>query len=139
MTPAKACRWVLPGLVGLMGGFGQEATAANPPASGNGVLTLSLQCEAAYLPARTTWPRRVEIGFDQRRVRTVHIDGVPVHTFSIRGTVILTALDNERIQIDTARQTWTSDFRGLATAKGRCERMPSPAVTSVHTGVSGRA
>ena len=62
------------------------------------------------------------VGYDQRRVRSVHIDGVPVYTFAVRETVILTALDNERIQIDTASQTWTSDFRGLATAQGRCER-----------------
>jgi FlaG/FlaF family flagellin (archaellin) len=86
--------------------------------------TATLLCDAAYLPARTSWLRRVDIGYDRQHVRSVHIDGVPVYTFSIRGTVILTALDNERIQIDTASMTWTSDFRGLATAQGRCERAP---------------
>ena len=55
----------------------------------------------------------------------MQIDGVPVYTFNVQGTVILTALDNERIQIDTAAQTWTSDFRGLASAQGRCERARS--------------
>lgn len=83
---------------------------------------VTLGCEAVYLPARTTWTRLVSIGYDKKRVRTVHIDGVPVYTFNVRDTVILTSTDNERIQIDTAAQTWTSDFRGTATSQGRCER-----------------
>lgn len=83
---------------------------------------VTLICEAVYLPARTTWTRTVRIGYDRKRVRSVHIDGVPVYTFTVRETVILTAVDNERIQIDTAAQTWNSDFRGQATAQGRCER-----------------
>lgn len=83
---------------------------------------VSLSCEAVYLPARTTWTRLVSIGYDQQRVRTVQIDGVPVYTFNVRDTVILTSTDNERIQIDTAAQTWSSDFRGAATSQGRCER-----------------
>jgi hypothetical protein len=91
-----------------------------PPAPATGV---TLLCDAAYLPERTRWERRVDIAVDQQRVRSVHIDGVPVYTFSIRGTTILTALDNERIQIDTAALAWTSDFRGLATSQGRCERV----------------
>jgi hypothetical protein len=123
VKPVKACRSVLPGLVGLLGWWALPLVAATPQADSQGLRNTVWLCEAAYLPARTTWPRRVDIGFDQQRVRTVHIDGVPVYTFSIRGTVILTALDNERIQIDTASQTWTSDFRGLATAQGRCERV----------------
>jgi len=85
-----------------------------------------LVCEAVYLPARTTWTRTVSIGYDKKRVNTVLIDGVPVYTFTVSGTTILTAIDNERIQIDTASQTWTSDFRGQATAQGRCERSPAP-------------
>ncbi|MDM7942715.1 MAG: hypothetical protein QUV35_08805 [Hydrogenophaga sp.] len=83
---------------------------------------VTLVCEAVYLPARTTWTRTVLIAYDDRRVRSVQIDGVPVYTFAIQETVILTAIDNERIQIDTAAQTWSSDFRGQATAQGRCER-----------------
>ena len=83
---------------------------------------VTLVCEAVYLPARTTWTRTVSIGYDRKRVRSVQIDGVPVYTFAIQDTVILTAIDNERIQIDTAAQTWSSDFRGQATAQGRCER-----------------
>lgn len=83
---------------------------------------VTLVCEAVYLPARTTWTRTVNIAYDQKRVHSVLIDGVPVYTFAVRETVILTAIDNERIQIDVAAQTWTSDFRGQASAMGRCER-----------------
>ena len=83
---------------------------------------VTLVCEAVYLPARSSWTRTVEIGHDQQRVRSVQIDGVAVHTFTIVGTLILTSQDNERIRIDTAAQTWSSDFRGLATGEGRCAR-----------------
>ena len=103
-------------LAAVLAGFTVLAGAQTEPAS------TTLVCEAVYLPARTTWTRTVAIAYDQQRVRSVQIDGVPVYTFNVRETVILTALDNERIQIDTASQTWTSDFRGLATAQGRCAR-----------------
>jgi len=83
---------------------------------------VGLVCEAVYQPARTTWVRQVDIAYDDRRVSGVHIDGVPAHSFSVHGTVILTSIDNERIQIDVAAQAWQSDFRGLASAQGRCER-----------------
>lgn len=84
---------------------------------------VTLVCEAVYLPARSPWTRTVDIAYDNQRVRTVQIDGVAVYTFAIAGTLILTSQDNERIRIDTAAQTWNSDFRGLATAEGRCERV----------------
>lgn len=83
---------------------------------------VDLVCDAVYLPARSSWMRSVRIHFDDRRVRQVEVDGLPVYAFSVRGTTILTALDNERIQIDLAQQSWTSDFRGQASAQGRCER-----------------
>jgi hypothetical protein len=98
----------------------QNKAAAKPAAQTNEV---TLVCEAVYLPARTTWTRTVDIAYDKKRVRAVQIDGVPVYTFAIQETVILTAVDNERIQIDTAAQTWSSDFRGQATAQGRCQRL----------------
>jgi len=88
------------------------------PATGKVVLV----CEAVYLPARSVWVRTVGIEYDQKRVLSVEIDGVPVYSFNVRDTLIFTALDNERIQIDTATQNWTSDFRGLASSQGRCER-----------------
>jgi hypothetical protein len=101
------------------------ATAQNKaPAKPTGRVTeVTLVCEAVYLPARTTWTRTVGITYDKKRVRAVQIDGVPVYTFAIQETVILTAVDNERIQIDTAAQSWSSDFRGQATSQGRCERL----------------
>lgn len=83
---------------------------------------VGLVCEAVYAPAREIWVRTVEIAYDDRRVSAVSIDGVPVHSFAVEGTVILTALDNERIQIDAAGLAWQSDFRGLASSQGRCER-----------------
>ena len=97
----------------------QTKPAAKPATQASEV---TLVCEAVYLPARTTWTRTVNIAYDKKRVRAVQIDGVPVYTFAIQETVILTSIDNERIQIDTATQTWSSDFRGQATAQGRCER-----------------
>lgn len=86
------------------------------------VSRVGLVCEAVYAPAREIWVRTVEIAYDDRRVSAVSIDGVPVHSFAVEGTVILTALDNERIQIDAAGLAWQSDFRGLASSQGRCER-----------------
>ncbi len=81
-----------------------------------------LLCEAVYLPARSTWLRTVRIAFDDRRVTSVAVDGLQAYAFAVRGNLILTALDNERIELDLENQTWTSDFRGLAKAQGRCER-----------------
>jgi len=112
VTPRQAAG-LLCGLLAALAG-----AASAQPAPGQ----VELVCEAVYLPARTTWVRRVTIDYDARRVKAVQIDGVPVYSFAIAGTVILTSLDNERVQIDTAAQTWTSDFRGLASAQGRCER-----------------
>lgn len=81
-----------------------------------------LLCEAVYLPARSTWLRTVRIAFEDRRVTGVAVDGLEAYAFVVRGNLILTALDNERIELDLANQTWTSDFRGVASAQGRCER-----------------
>ena len=116
--------WV-PFALALLGAMaiGWMPVGAQTPAPANADADkVVLVCEAAYLPTRSVWVRKVDIGYDQKRVLSVRIDGVPVYTFNVSGTVILTALDNERIQIDTATQTWTSDFRGVASAQGRCER-----------------
>jgi len=86
------------------------------------VKPVRLLCEAVYLPARTVWSRAIELEHDDQALTAVRIDGVPVHTFSVDGTLVMTSLDNERIQIDVARQTWHSNFRGLAQSQGRCER-----------------
>lgn len=94
------------------------AAVAAPPKPAH----VDLLCDAVYLPARSSWARTVRITFDDRRVQAVAIDGLPVYSFNVQGTTVLTALDNERIQLDLDQQTWSSDFRGLATAQGRCER-----------------
>lgn len=108
MTPARAAACVL------------LAAASGPVAAAEQRVTLV--CEAVYMPARSSWTRTVEIGYDQKRLRSVQIDGQVVHAFAVTGSVILTSQDSERIRIDTAAQTWSSDFRGLATGEGRCER-----------------
>lgn len=81
-----------------------------------------LTCNPFYLPARSIWPRKVAIEVDADGVRTVEIDGVAVYTFNVNGTVILTAVDGERIQIDIEALTWSSDLRGLASGRGSCVR-----------------
>jgi hypothetical protein len=93
------------------------AISAAQPSTGQAALL----CEAVYMPAQTVWPRTVTIEYDQRRIKAVSIDGVKVYTFNVRDTWILTSMDNERIQINTATLAWTSDFRGLASAQGRCD------------------
>lgn len=95
-----------------------SVAAAAPPKPSQ----VDLLCDAVYLPARSSWARSVRITFDDQRVQAVAIDGLPVYSFNVQGTTVLTALDNERIRIDTAAMTWSSDFRGQATAQGRCER-----------------
>ena len=79
-------------------------------------------CNAFYLPARSIWQRTVDIELDANGVRAVEIDGVAVYTFNIQGTTLLTSVDAERIQFDSAAQTWTSDLRGIVSSQGRCER-----------------
>lgn len=110
---ASACSRVEP--LGLLLGLVLTATPAL-------AATARYRCEAVYMPARSTWVRSVEIEHDERRVLALRIDGVAVYSFSVDGTAIRTALDNERISLDTHRLEWQSDFRGLAQGRGRCER-----------------
>jgi hypothetical protein len=84
--------------------------------------TQTLVCDVVYLPSRANWLRTVTVDYDERRLRGVAVDGVAVHSFAVSGTVILTSQDNERIQLDVDQLAWTSDFRGLATGQGRCQR-----------------
>lgn len=83
--------------------------------------TVTLSCAVAYMPARSTWVRQVQIDWDDSTVRAVRIDGLTPHSYSTRSESLLTAIDNERIQIDLRQRVWSSDFRGLATGQGRCE------------------
>ena len=77
-------------------------------------------CNAFYLPARNIWQRTVAVTYQGDVVHSVQIDGVAVHTFTLEGTSLLTSVDGERIQLDVAALTWTSDLRGLASSTGRC-------------------
>lgn len=86
--------------------------------------TLAWRCEVVYLPARSTWVRSLTLRVEGQRITELRIDAQPVHTFAVEGTLLLTSMDNERIAIDVAAGDWTSDFRGLATGRGRCEREP---------------
>ncbi len=86
------------------------------------VETLAWRCEVTYLPARSTWVRSLALRQEGHRIAELRIDAQPVHTFAVEGTLLLTSMDNERIVVDVAGGHWTSDFRGLATGRGRCER-----------------
>lgn len=83
-----------------------------------------LRCDVVYLPAHSTWTREVVLTHAGQRLRTVAIDGVAVYTFALNGPVVLTSLDNERIQLDLSQPAWRSDFRGLAFGQGLCTLLP---------------
>ena len=83
-----------------------------------------LTCAVAYMPQRSTWVREVRIDWDAKAVRRLRIDGVEPYGFSLLPSGVMTAIDNERIQIDLVAQQWQSDFRGQATGQGRCETVP---------------
>ena len=92
----------------------------NTVSSPAGATTARWTCNAFYLPARNIWQRTVVVEYEGDVVRSVQIDGVAVHTFTLEGTSLLTGVDGERIQFDVAAMTWTSDLRGLASSTGRC-------------------
>ncbi len=85
--------------------------------------TVTLSCAVAYMPARSTWVREVQIETDKKTVRSLRIDGLTPYSFSVNPRGVSTAIDNERIQIDLTQAQWTSDFRGLASGQGRCETL----------------
>ena len=84
-----------------------------------------LTCAVAYMPQRSTWVREVRIDWDKKAIRRLRIDGVEPHGFSLIPQGVMTAVDNERIQIDLVVRQWQSDFRGQATGQGRCEKSPA--------------
>lgn len=57
-------------------------------------------------------------------MRRQALDGVLVYRFALNGPVVLTSLDNERIQLDLSQPAWRSDFRGLADGQGLCVLRP---------------
>jgi len=84
-----------------------------------------LNCAVVYMPQRSTWVREVRIDWDRKAVRRLRIDGVEPYGFSLLPGGVMTAIDNERIQIDWVALHWQSDFRGQASGQGRCETVPS--------------
>ncbi len=111
-------RWT--GLLSLVLAIATSSLVGNPVAIASTVKTTQFTCAAFYLPTRSIWNRQVDIRYQNSRVLAVQIDGLPVYAFSLDGHVILTAIDNERIQIDTQAMLWSSDFRGMATSQGQC-------------------
>lgn len=83
--------------------------------------TLRLECAVAYMPARSTWVRTLELTLQNQQVQALTIDGVQPHAFALNGARLVTAIDNERIEIDVAQRQWQSDFRGHASGQGRCD------------------
>lgn len=99
----------------------QAHKAASPAKAAPKTGHAELRCQAFYTPARSIWVRTVGLDYDRKQLNSVSIDGVKVYSFQVHGTAIFTALDNERIQIDTGTQQWSSDYRGAAMSQGRCE------------------
>jgi len=83
--------------------------------------TLRLECAVVYMPARSTWVRTLALTLQDQQVQSLTIDGVVPHAFARNGALLITAIDNERIQIDVAQRQWQSDYRGHASGQGRCD------------------
>ncbi|PUE12583.1 hypothetical protein B9Z33_03445 [Limnohabitans sp. T6-20] len=82
---------------------------------------VTLSCAVAYMPERSTWVREVQIDWDRKTIRAVRIDGLAPYSYSVNPQGLSTAIDNERIQLDLNQAQWSSDFRGLASGRGRCD------------------
>ena len=107
------------GCLGHASATTKPVTAPLPSAS-----SVVLSCAVDYTPQRSTCVREVRIDWDKKAVRRLRIDGLEPYGFSLIPNGLMTAIDNERIQIDLKAQAWTSDFRGLAAGQGRCETVP---------------
>jgi hypothetical protein len=118
MSAARTPQAALLAAAWLLGPLCVGAVQAQPPRNSHQAWV----CDVAYLPSRANWVRTVEVVFDDRRLQRVSVDGVAVHSFAVDGTVILTSQDNERIRLNVAQGSWESDFRGLASGQGRCEK-----------------
>jgi hypothetical protein len=115
-------------MIGRAAGFGLLVWAALNPAFVSlafaAPTSVVLSCAVAYMPQRSTWVREVRIDWDQKAIRRLRIDGVEPYGFSLMPRGVMTAVDNERIQIDLATRQWQSDFRGQASGQGLCETVP---------------
>lgn len=120
MTGAQAIwRWGLALCLIWVGGSVWAATKKAPATT-----VTRLHCELVYLPQRQTWDRVVTLHHSRRRLQAVAVDGVSVHSFRLAGHTVLTALDNERIQIDLDAGHWRSDWRGIVEGQGTCTAEP---------------
>ena len=121
MSPLRARARILAVGAALASGAPVATASAAPEAEPDRQI-LALRCAVAYLPARSTWVREVQIEWDTRRVQALRIDGLVPYSFALLPEGVSTAIDNERIEIDLRALTWRSDFRGQASGQGRCER-----------------
>ncbi len=80
-------------------------------------------CVVPYTPSGSVWERSLTLRVDASALREVWVDGQKTHSFAVADTLVLTALDNERIRFDTETGAWHSDFRGLAVGEGWCQRL----------------
>jgi inner membrane protein len=92
----------------------------DPPGAGTQARVRMMTCEVAYLPERSSWPRRVSVFWEGEVFKGLQIDGLRPHAVAAQGSALATAIDNERITLDLATMEWVSDFRGQATGRGRC-------------------
>lgn len=104
------------------------ATAAAPAPPEPGAQSWrEWRCELAYLPARSTWVRRIALRADAQQVLQIRVDDQVAHSFAVRDTLVLTSMDGEHIAFDVGTGLWESDFRGAAQGRGRCDPMETPA------------
>lgn len=109
-------------MAAMLNGLPAGAASSATPAAGGAADTWRLwRCELSYMPARSTWVRRVALRADTRRVLQVRIDGQDTHSFAVRDTLVLTSMDGEHIAFDVGSGLWESDFRSAAQGRGRCE------------------
>ena len=120
--------------LGLLAGLATLAVAAWLGLQALGVLraqplpqprawTVQWACVVPYTPSGSVWERSLTLRADASALREVWVDGQKAHSFAVADTLVLTALDNERIRFDTETGAWHSDFRGLAVGEGWCQRM----------------
>ena len=122
---AWLCRGMLwAGMLAIAPATAATASTATTPSTAAVNAPTRLRCEVVYQPTQASWVREVVLAHSGKRLHTVSIDGVAVHAFALSGSVVLTALDNERIQLDLSQPAWRSDFRGLATGQGLCALQP---------------
>ncbi len=111
----------------LLTGPAPLAAAGQSPPAQDAQAWREWRCELSYMPARSTWVRRIALRADTQRVLQIRIDAQTVHSFAVRDTLVLTSMDGEHIAFDVGTGQWESDFRGAAQGRGRCEPVAATA------------